>query len=72
MDDGPEGRLHLRAAPRRLEIRSDINRMYFDRWLALKRRPFGWLQMQTLVARFQRRFLEYGYTLRGLQGDGLA
>lgn len=64
--------LDLPPAPCRLEIRSDINRTYFDRWLALKQRPLGWLLVQTLVARFQRQFLDYGYTLRGLQGDGLA
>jgi hypothetical protein len=30
------------------------------------------LLVHTLIARFQRRFLDYGYTLRGLEGDGLA
>ncbi len=75
----PEGQMQavysflgLPPAPRRLEVRSDINRTYFDHWLAMKRRPLGRLHVQALIARFQRRFLDYGYTLRSLQDDGRA
>ena len=74
----PEGQLRaicsfldLPPAPHRLEIRSDINRAYFDSWLAMRRRPGGWLRMRMLEACFERRFLDYGYTLRALEGDGL-
>ena len=74
----PEGQLQaicsfldLPPAPRRLEVHSDINRSYFDSWLAMRRRPDGWLRVRTLIARFERRFHDYGYTLRALEGDGL-
>ena len=74
----PEGQLRaicsfldLSPAPCPLEVRPDIDRAYFDSWLAMRRRPDGWLRMQMLVARFERRFLDYGYTLRALAGDGL-
>ena len=73
----PEGQLRaicpfldLPPAPRRPEVRSDINRAYFDSWLAMRRRPDGWLCMRTLVVRFERRFLDYGYALRALEGAG--
>ena len=42
------------------------------RWLAcLAAAPARWLHGQILVVRFERRFRDYGYTLRGLDGDGL-
>ena len=64
--------LDLPPAPCRLQVRSDINRTYFDCWLAIRRRPLGRLYAESLVACFQRRFLRYGYTLRGLEGNGRA
>ena len=61
----PEGKLRaicsfleVPPAPRRLEVRSDINRACFDSWLAMRRRPDGWLRMRILVARFEQRFLD--------------
>lgn len=61
--------LGLEPVACRLEIHPDTNRKYFDQWLSMYRQK---PQLRTLIEKFEGKFRSFGYTLEGLEGDGLA